>query len=85
MEDLFNVALTMAALAAIVHVHIFVLESIRWEQPGTPRAFGLTGDQAATTTAVVLATSDPRKARAAPIQGVPPTLALLALGLWALG
>lgn len=34
MEDTFHVALTMAALAAIVHVYIFVLESIRWEQPG---------------------------------------------------
>lgn len=43
------VALALAGLAALVHVYIFVLESLRWEQPATMRAFGLTPDQAGAT------------------------------------
>lgn len=43
------VALVLAALAALVHVYIFVLESLRWEQPATRKAFGLSAEQAAVT------------------------------------
>lgn len=38
-----------AALAAIVHVYIFVLESVRWEQPATRRVFGTTEETAGVT------------------------------------
>jgi putative membrane protein len=34
------VALTFAGLAALVHVYIFVLESLRWEAPATRAVFG---------------------------------------------
>ncbi|KQR94254.1 MAG: DUF1304 domain-containing protein [Microbacterium ginsengisoli] len=34
-------ALVFAALAALVHVYIFVLESLRWTEPATRRIFGL--------------------------------------------
>ncbi len=43
------VALVLAALAALVHVYIFVLESFQWEQPGTLKAFGMNAAQAAAT------------------------------------
>lgn len=33
--------LILAALAGAVHVYIFVLESLRWTQPGTRRIFGV--------------------------------------------
>ena len=33
-------ALIFTALAALVHVYIFVLESLRWMAPGTRRTFG---------------------------------------------
>lgn len=42
-------ALVLAALAALVHVYIFVLESLQWEQPGTLKAFGMSAEQAAAT------------------------------------
>jgi putative membrane protein len=38
-----------AALAALVHVYIFVLESIRWTHPATRRVFGTSEEQAQTT------------------------------------
>ncbi|MDQ1082869.1 MULTISPECIES: DUF1304 domain-containing protein [Microbacterium] len=34
-------ALVFAGLAALLHVYIFVLESIRWTQPGTWKTFGV--------------------------------------------
>ena len=39
----------LAALAALVHVYIFVLESVRWEDPATRRVFGTTEEVAALT------------------------------------
>ncbi|MGD9961452.1 DUF1304 domain-containing protein [Nocardioides sp.] len=44
-----TVALVFAALAALVHVYIFVLESLQWERPGTLKAFGMSAQQAAAT------------------------------------
>ncbi len=44
-----TVALAFAALAALLHVYIFVLESFRWEQPGTLKAFGMTPEVARVT------------------------------------
>jgi putative membrane protein len=42
-------ACVLAALAALVHVYIFVLESVRWEDPATRRVFGTTEEIAALT------------------------------------
>ena len=42
-----TVALVLAALAALVHVYIFVIESLQWEKPSTLRAFGMSAEQAA--------------------------------------
>jgi len=42
-------ACAFAGLAAVVHVYIFVLESVRWEHPATRRAFGTTAETAALT------------------------------------
>ena len=42
-----TVALVLAALAALVHVYIFVIESVQWEKPSTLRAFGMNAEQAA--------------------------------------
>ena len=42
-------ACVLAALAALVHVYIFVLESVRWEDPATRRVFGTTEETAAIT------------------------------------
>lgn len=41
--------LVLAGLAALLHVYIFVLESLRWEAPATRRTFGLTAELAAAT------------------------------------
>lgn len=38
-----------AALAAAVHVYIFVLESLRWTSPRTRAVFGTTAQEAETT------------------------------------
>jgi putative membrane protein len=38
-----------AALAALLHVYIFWMESLRWERAETRRVFGTTPEQAATT------------------------------------
>ncbi|MET1000151.1 MAG: DUF1304 domain-containing protein [Marmoricola sp.] len=42
-------ACVFAGLAALLHVYIFVLESVRWEHPTTRRAFGTTEETAAIT------------------------------------
>ena len=42
-----TVAFVLAALAALVHVYIFVIESLQWEKPSTLRAFGMSAEQAA--------------------------------------
>jgi putative membrane protein len=42
-------ACVFAALAALVHVYIFVLESLRWEHPATRRVFGTDEQTAAIT------------------------------------
>ena len=42
-------ACVFAALAALVHVYIFVLESVRWQHPATRRVFGTTEETAAVT------------------------------------
>jgi putative membrane protein len=41
------VACVFAGLAALVHVSIFVLESLRWEEPSTRRTFGTAQETAA--------------------------------------
>lgn len=41
--------LVFAALAAVLHVYIFVLESLRWTAPRTRAAFGTTAEEAETT------------------------------------
>ncbi|HEU0191828.1 MAG TPA: DUF1304 domain-containing protein [Mycobacterium sp.] len=41
--------LAVAALAAVLHVYIFVLESLRWTAPRTRAAFGTTPEEAETT------------------------------------
>jgi len=45
------VASVFAGLAALVHVYIFVLESIRWREPSTWKIFGLANQADADTTA----------------------------------
>ncbi len=37
----FAIAVVLAALAALLHVYIFVLESVRWMHPSTRRIFGV--------------------------------------------
>ena len=44
-----NVALIFSALAALLHVYIFVLESLRWTSPRTRAVFGTTAEEAQTT------------------------------------
>ena len=44
-----NVALIFSALAALLHVYIFVLESLRWTSPMTRAVFGTTAEEAQTT------------------------------------
>lgn len=41
--------LAFAALAAAVHVYIFVLESLRWTSPRTRAVFGATAEEAEAT------------------------------------
>jgi putative membrane protein len=45
------VALVLAGVAGLLHVWIFVLESLRWRQPATWRTFGLASQADADTTA----------------------------------
>ena len=42
-------AAVAAVLAALLHGYIFVLESLRWEDPRTRRVFGTTAETAAVT------------------------------------
>lgn len=42
-------ACVFAGLAGLLHVYIFVLESLRWEHPATRRTFGTTEETAAIT------------------------------------
>lgn len=42
-------ALVFAGLSALVHVYIFVLESLRWTAPSTRKTFGTSESQALTT------------------------------------
>ena len=42
-------ACVFAALAALVHVYIFVLESVRWRHPATRKVFGTSEETAAIT------------------------------------
>ena len=39
-----------AGIAAVIHVYIFVLESLRWDRPSTRRAFGIKTDAEASAT-----------------------------------
>jgi putative membrane protein len=43
-------ATVFAALAALLHVYIFVMESVQWTQPRVWRRFGVRDQQAAETT-----------------------------------
>jgi putative membrane protein len=45
------VALILAAIAGLLHVLFFTLESVRWREPSTWRTFGLTSQADADTTA----------------------------------
>ena len=42
-------ACVLAGLAALVHLYIFVLESLRWEHPDTRRIFGTSAETATVT------------------------------------
>ena len=42
-------ACVFTGLATLVHVYIFVLESVRWQEPATRRVFGTTEETAAVT------------------------------------
>ncbi|MFT4051408.1 MAG: DUF1304 domain-containing protein [Microbacterium sp.] len=44
----------LAALAALLHVYIFVMESVRWRRPGVWRRFGV-ADQASADTIAPMA------------------------------
>ncbi len=46
--------LLLAALAALLHVYIFVMESITWTSPGTRRVFGTTEEEALATRSMAL-------------------------------
>ncbi len=43
------VAAVLAGLAALLHVYIFVLESVRWEHPRTRAVFGISAELAVQT------------------------------------
>lgn len=42
-------ALILAAVAALIHVYIFVLESLRWTAPATRKTFGISESEALAT------------------------------------
>lgn len=44
--------LSFAALAAVLHVYIFALESLSWTSPRTRAVFGTTAEEAETTKAL---------------------------------
>ena len=43
------VGLVFTAIAALIHVYIFVLESLRWTSPATRKTFGTTAEEAEAT------------------------------------
>ncbi|WLP90493.1 DUF1304 domain-containing protein [Gordonia sp. NB41Y] len=43
------VALVCAVMAAVLHIYIFVLESVRWTDERTRRTFGTTAEEAEAT------------------------------------
>lgn len=47
-------ALVVAALAAILHVYIFVMESVTWTSPRTRAVFGMSEEEAQTTRLLAL-------------------------------
>jgi len=47
MPGVTTVGLVFAAAAALIHVYIFVLESLRFDQPATWKVFGVNGPEAA--------------------------------------
>jgi len=49
LENLPVAAAVFAVLAGLVHVYIFVLESLRWTAPATRRTFGTSEDEALAT------------------------------------
>jgi len=49
---MFTVALTFAAIAAVIHLWIFVLESMLWTSPRGRTTFGTTEEEAAATRAM---------------------------------
>ncbi|KQX05399.1 MULTISPECIES: DUF1304 domain-containing protein [unclassified Leifsonia] len=42
-------SLVLLAIAALLHVYIFVLESVRWTEPSTRKTFGTTAETAEIT------------------------------------
>ena len=44
-----SAAMIFAALAALLHVYIFVMESLTWTSPRTRATFGTTAEEAETT------------------------------------
>ncbi|KJL30950.1 DUF1304 domain-containing protein [Microbacterium azadirachtae] len=46
---LFILGSVFAGVAALIHVYIFVLESVRWTHPSTRRIFGTTAEAAEVT------------------------------------
>ncbi len=44
-----TVGLVLAALAAVLHVYIFFMESLAWTRPGTRAVFGTTAEEAEAT------------------------------------
>ena len=49
-----SAALIFAALAALLHVYIFVMESLTWTSPRTRATFGTTAEEAETTKLLAL-------------------------------
>jgi putative membrane protein len=49
MRTVLIAGLTFTALAAILHVYIFLLESLSWTSPRTRAVFGTTAEEAETT------------------------------------
>jgi putative membrane protein len=43
------IGIVLAAVAALLHVYIFVLESVRWTDPSTRRVFGVPSEADAQT------------------------------------
>ncbi|MDR2998001.1 MAG: DUF1304 domain-containing protein, partial [Microbacterium sp.] len=44
-----TIGIVLAAVAALLHVYIFVLESVRWTHPSTRRVFGVPSEADAQT------------------------------------